>query len=173
MTTHFYCTSRDSLDNYCVEMMKAATWIKHVGDAVLLTLKSIRIHGNNTLKVAQYLHVLERQHQAEHSAKMVKTDFYLLIFSDICLIIHCSYIICGQMWQTDINFLWELHFFCLILMFSLQVNPIISTMSFHNSEKFLSLNTLEVWREHIQLTTCIKSTAVTTTQSLAALVFYI
>lgn len=87
--------------------------------------------------------------------------------------LHCSYIICGQMWQTDINFLWELHFFCLILMFSLQVNPIINTMSFHNSEEYLSLNTLEVWREHIQLTTCIKSTAVTATQSLAALVSYI
>lgn len=51
--------------------------------------------------------------------------------------LHCSYIICGQMWQTDINFLWELHFFCLILMFSLQVNPIINPMSFHNSEEYL------------------------------------
>lgn len=67
----------------------------------------------------------------------------------------------------------SLFLFNSFLMFSLQVNPIINTMSFHNSEEHLSLNTLEVWRGHIQLTTCIKSTAVTVTQSLVAVVFYI
>lgn len=47
MITYFYCIFRDSLDNYCVEMMKVVIWIKYVGDVVFLILKLIRIYGNN------------------------------------------------------------------------------------------------------------------------------